>query len=290
MSTTTIQPWYVDNDTIERNEKARKAYSALLTITTRQPDDEEYRQFSKEVKSLAREKYNYTYAENETISTIITSFYDAVFLYAYALNDTIHEMGEQNALHLPINGSRLARLMWNRSFRGITGNVTIDANGDRISDYSLFDMNPETGYFELVANYYHDNGLQYIEGRSIHWAGDREFPPLDKPICGFDNSLCPDTSLPGYAILSIVLSVMVVIMVVVSFLGYRHYKLEAEINSMTWKIQASDITPCNNKTVPGQRQRGSIYSLAKRGSQVVRVIVLSIFAKRIFSDFLQLFL
>lgn len=266
MSTTTIRPWYIEDDTVERNEKAKNAYSALLTVTARQPDDEEYRKFSKEVKELAREKYNYTFAENETVSTIVTAFYDAVFLYAYALNDTIREMGEQDALHKPINGTRLAHLMWDRSFKGITGNVTIDSNGDRISDYSLYDMNPESGYFELVANYYHDLGLQYVDSRAIHWAGGRDTPPLDKPICGFDNSLCPDKSLPGYAILSIVLSVMVIIMAVISFLGYRHYKLEAEINSMTWKVTQNEILRAPQNT---GRQRGSVYSLAKRGSQLV---------------------
>ncbi len=34
-------------------------------------------------------------------------------------------------------------------FLGITGNVTIDSNGDRLSDYSLLDMNPNTGVFEV---------------------------------------------------------------------------------------------------------------------------------------------
>jgi atrial natriuretic peptide receptor A len=32
---------------------------------------------------------------------------------------------------------------------GITGNVSIDANGDRNADYSLLDMDPETGEFEV---------------------------------------------------------------------------------------------------------------------------------------------
>jgi hypothetical protein len=39
--------------------------------------------------------------------------------------------------------------MWGRKFKGITGNVQIDQNGDRISDYSLLDMDPETGFFEV---------------------------------------------------------------------------------------------------------------------------------------------
>ena len=32
---------------------------------------------------------------------------------------------------------------------GITGTVSIDANGDRNADYSLLDMNPKNGEFQV---------------------------------------------------------------------------------------------------------------------------------------------
>ena len=35
------------------------------------------------------------------------------------------------------------------SILGITGDVNIDENGDRIADYSLLDMDPETSKFEV---------------------------------------------------------------------------------------------------------------------------------------------
>ena len=35
---------------------------------------------------------------------------------------------------------------------GITGNVSIDDNGDRNADYSLLDMDPDTGEFEVSIN------------------------------------------------------------------------------------------------------------------------------------------
>lgn len=145
--------------------------------------------FSQELKELAAASYNFTFPENQTVSTFVTAFYDAVLLYAYALNDSIKS--DPTALYKPINGTRLAHLMWNRNFKGITGNVIIDKNGDRISDYSLLDMDPETGYFHVVANYYNHSGLEYVKGKQIHWAGGRTEPPPDKPECGFDNSLCP---------------------------------------------------------------------------------------------------
>lgn len=42
-------PWYDRNDTDTRNEQAKKAYQALLTITTKKPEDEEYQEFSNQV-------------------------------------------------------------------------------------------------------------------------------------------------------------------------------------------------------------------------------------------------
>lgn len=190
MSATSTLPWYNKNDTDENNERAKRAYTALLTVIAKQPEDKEYLRFSTEVKELAATKYNYTFVADEPVSTFVTAFYDAVLLYAYALNQSITE--DSNSLYRPMNGTRMTQLMWNRHFMGITGNVTIDANGDRISDYSLLDMNKETGYFEIVANYFNKSGLEYVTGKSIHWAGDRIEPPPDKPLCGFDNSLCPD--------------------------------------------------------------------------------------------------
>lgn len=190
MSATTTQPWYNASDLPENNERAKNAYSALLTVIAKPPEDEEYLTFSQEIKQLAADKYNFTFPPNEPVSTFVTAFYDAVLLYAYALNESISL--DPTSIYQPLNGTKLTHLMWNRSFHGITGDVIIDANGDRISDYSLLDMNPETGYFQVVANYFNKTGLQYVEGKSIHWAGGRTDPPPDKPICGFDNSLCPD--------------------------------------------------------------------------------------------------
>ncbi|XP_015110011.1 atrial natriuretic peptide receptor 1 isoform X1 [Diachasma alloeum] len=254
--------WRMEGDTDERNEKARKAYQSLLTVTARTPDNEEYLNFSREVKALAQSKYNFTFGSS-LLSTFVAAFYDAVFLYALALKESLPENpGEVN-----LDGGNLTRRMWGKSFRGITGDVTIDENGDRLADYSLLDMNPETSKFEIVANYYGANKtLEYVPGKRIHWSGGRLEPPPDTPKCGYDGSLCPDNTLPGYAILSIVLSSIVVGLVVVSVIIYRHYKLEAEIASMTWKVHWEDVI-----VMAPRKTRGSMYSLTgnkQRGSQL----------------------
>ncbi|XP_025416867.1 atrial natriuretic peptide receptor 1-like isoform X4 [Sipha flava] len=249
-----LTPWYVSNDTTERNERARKAYGALLTVTARTPNNDAYRNFSVEVKRVAEEKYNYTFG-NESVSTFVTAFYDAVLLYGLALNETLASGGNQS------DGAAIVKAMWNKTFTGITGDVNIDANGDRIADYSLLDMDPETNEFKIVANYIGvKQSLEYVPGMSIHWAGGRTNPPPDTPACGFDNSLCK--TMPGYAILSIVLSSVVVILAIASALIYRHYKLEAEIASMTWKVSYNDIIK-----VPQDKWRMSMTSLIRRNSQ-----------------------
>uniref|UniRef100_A0ABD2XFQ8 Guanylate cyclase n=1 Tax=Trichogramma kaykai TaxID=54128 RepID=A0ABD2XFQ8_9HYME len=259
----TKEPWRVEGDTEARNEKARKAYQALLTVTTRTPDNQEYHNFSRDVKQLAQERYNFTFG-NSSVSTFVTAFYDAVLLYALALRESLPDKPAE----VNLDGSNLTRRMWGRSFKGITGDVNIDENGDRIADYSLLDMNPKTSKFEIVANYYGANKtLEYIPGKRIHWSGDRLEPPPDTPTCGFDGSLCPDNSLPGYAILSIVLSSIVVFLVVAAVFIHRHYKLEAEIASMTWKVHWEDVIVIPN----GRLKAGSTYSLApnkQRGSQL----------------------
>ncbi|XP_026332130.1 atrial natriuretic peptide receptor 1 isoform X2 [Hyposmocoma kahamanoa] len=257
-SASSKEPWKLEGDSDERNERARHAYSAVLTVTSPAPEKPEYLKFSDQVKELAESKYNYTFGKGEVVSTFVAAFYDAVVLYALALNDTLQHVEEPG---FTLAGARLISNMWNRTFQGITGEVVIDANGDRVASYSLLDMNPNTSKFEVVATYVARNSsLQFIKGRPIHWAGGRHTPPPDTPECGFDGSLCPDTSLPVYAILSIVLSSVVVILAVLSVFIYRHYKLEAEIAMMTWRVSWSDVLQ------PGGRLRGSMHSLARRYS------------------------
>ena len=85
MTEKTRKPWYVEGDTDDNNNRAKNAYTALLQLIARQPEDDDYKKFSNEVKNLTKEKYKYIYAEDEPVSTFVTAFYDAVLLYAYAL-------------------------------------------------------------------------------------------------------------------------------------------------------------------------------------------------------------
>ncbi|XP_042219415.1 receptor-type guanylate cyclase gcy-28-like [Homarus americanus] len=98
-------------------------------------------------------------------------------------------------------------------------------------------MNPHTGVFESVATYYGESESLEFTG-NISWPGGR--PPRDQPVCGFDMSLCPETHGP-WSIVAGLLALLVVVMAVGSVFIYRHYKLEADLASMTWRISWEDV-------------------------------------------------
>ncbi len=81
----------------------------------------------------------------------IASFHDSVLLLCRALEDYYLTDGKLKA----INGRDLVQRMRNMSFSGISGNVTIDSDGDRIADYALLDQtDPESGLFKVFIDFY----------------------------------------------------------------------------------------------------------------------------------------
>ncbi|RWS25010.1 atrial natriuretic peptide receptor 1-like isoform X3 [Leptotrombidium deliense] len=173
------------------------------------------------------------------VNSFVTAFHEAVVLYAIALNEAISEG------YYVTNGTVITQKMWNRTFEGITGNVSVNENGDRNVDYSMLDMDPVSGNFEVVANYF-GVSKEIVDVKYIHWAGDRDSPPPDVPECGFDGSKCLEEVYPHYAIISAVLSALLV--------------LEVELASMSWKIRYEDILSTDKRK--GQTKRlGSLVSV-----------------------------
>ncbi|KAL1468427.1 hypothetical protein MTO96_041490, partial [Rhipicephalus appendiculatus] len=185
-NTRNTRPWYRESDTAERNQRARKAYEALLVVQTRIAETPEFSHFKQALRETARKEFDFDYNTDE-VNPFVSAFYEAVILYALAINETIID-------GIPItNGSYITKKMWNRTFEGITGAVRVNERGDRDLDYSILDMNPETGQYHVVANYL---GMRHelvdVPNRTIHWAGGRTSPPPDVPRCGFDGSECAD--------------------------------------------------------------------------------------------------
>ncbi|XP_063002092.1 atrial natriuretic peptide receptor 1 isoform X2 [Elgaria multicarinata webbii] len=241
-----------------KDDVAREAFKAVMIITYTEPTNPEYRPFLQEVKQMALEQFNYT-MEDDLKSYIVASFHDGVMLYAQAVNETLEQEGSVS------NGTVVTRQMQNRTFYGVTGALTIDQNGDRETDYSLWDMDPVVGEFEIVANY---NGttkkIEMVPGKDIHWPGNTV--PRDVPLCGFENNnpICQKASFSLLEILSLAMTLLLSTIIIAAFFVYRKTKLEKELASELWRIHWEDVQSSNLEK--NLRSMGSKLTLSLRGS------------------------
>uniref|UniRef100_A0A8C9K6N9 Guanylate cyclase n=1 Tax=Panthera tigris altaica TaxID=74533 RepID=A0A8C9K6N9_PANTA len=197
-----------------QDASAQQAFRAAKIITYKEPDNPEYFQFLQQLKHLAQEKFNFT-LEDGLMNTIPASFHDGLLLYIQAVTETLAHGGTFT------DGEAVTQRMWNRSFQGVTGYWKMDSNGDRETDFSLWDMHPETGTFRVVLNY---NGtsreLVAVPGHELSWPLGH--PPPDIPKCGFDNEdpACNQDHFSTLEVLAVVGSLSLLSILTVSFFIY----------------------------------------------------------------------
>ncbi|CAG2110775.1 unnamed protein product [Medioppia subpectinata] len=229
--------WAGGAESDETKQTLKEAYQALLIVSLNQPPGDFYKNFSDEVKQRAFKSYNYTYNE-EMVNYFTASFHDSVLLLCRALHD-YHNMSDSQSTDGPlIDGRQLVARMKNVSFSGISGDVTIDSDGDRIADYALLDQtDQESGHFNVVMRYFGAT-KQYVGVAPIHWPNGKK--PVDLPECGFDASKCPE--LPFWDILTASLLTILVFLLAIAILIYRKVKLESALTNMSWRVRWEDIT------------------------------------------------
>ncbi|XP_015996831.2 atrial natriuretic peptide receptor 1 [Rousettus aegyptiacus] len=237
---------------------AHKAFQAAKILTYKEPDSPDYLDFLQQLKRLAQEQFNFT-VEDGLVNTIPASFHDGLLLYVQAVTETLAHGGTVT------DGVGITQRMWNRSFQGVAGYLKIDSNGDRETDFSLWDMDPETGAFRVVLNY---NGtskeLAAVSGRRLHWP--LGYPPPDIPRCGFENEdpACNQAHFSTLEVLALVGSLSLLSILVVSFFIYRKMQLEKELASELWRVRWEDLQPSSLER--HLRSAGSRLTLSGRGS------------------------
>uniref|UniRef100_A0A8C9ZX29 Guanylate cyclase n=1 Tax=Sander lucioperca TaxID=283035 RepID=A0A8C9ZX29_SANLU len=237
------QPW-------ARGDKddavAREAFQSVKILTYREPQNPEYTEFVKNLKTDARKMFNYT-IEDSLMNIIAGGFYDGLMLYTHALNETM-SMSAGRPL-----GKVVTKRMWNRTFHGVTGQVHLDENGDRETDFALWDMiDNKTSAFQIVLVYNSsEEQLTAIPGTTLQWLGGVR--PRDVPVCGFknDNPACLTSQVALSLSLSLSLSLC------------RKMKLEKELVAQLWRISWCDIQMSNVDKV---LRSGSRITLSLRGS------------------------
>nr|XP_046242061.1 atrial natriuretic peptide receptor 3 [Scatophagus argus] len=132
---------------------ARQAYASLNTVTLLRTVKPEFENFSMEMKKSIKKAGFHDCKDCGSVNIFVEGFHDAMLLYAMALHEAMKNGYSKK------NGTEITSQMWNRTFEGIAGEVSMDINGDRIGDFSLMAMtNVEAGTYEVVANYFGVNG------------------------------------------------------------------------------------------------------------------------------------
>ncbi|XP_060577414.1 atrial natriuretic peptide receptor 1-like [Ruditapes philippinarum] len=225
--------WYRENS--PNNQDVRRGYESLLVIRPRRPTNTEFVRFEEEMKKRAFTEYNYTWKQGFEVMVYTYGIYDSFILYIYALIECLVANRD------PRDGKAIVQEMWNKTYHGIGGPFYINSNGDRVIDYTVLDMVPETGEFIVVYQYLGwKRNLEMIQNITIHWPGSGS-PPRNKPVCGFRGELCLTFRLKESTVVAICLSCGIFIILVVGYVIYRRQKLEVAIHSLWWKVKAEDI-------------------------------------------------
>ncbi|XP_027052498.1 atrial natriuretic peptide receptor 1-like [Pocillopora damicornis] len=237
---------YIGNNTWMGNDgrdnDAKKAYEGVLNIEqkfgTEKRSGAKVSAFVDRIKKrMKQEPFNVDFPENRTVEAYAGTMYDAVWLYALAVNETL-EMGTSIR-----NGLEVAKRTYNRLYEGIAGPVYMDRNGERDPDYVIQTLIDDR--FEDIAYYtrYNDN-FTIREGVTIVWPGGVTTAPNDSPECGWDGELCLTDSQDSttYIIIACCTVFGFVFVTMVFVFVYRKLIFELDLaQNQTWKVKLEDI-------------------------------------------------
>uniref|UniRef100_T1ISY6 Guanylate cyclase n=1 Tax=Strigamia maritima TaxID=126957 RepID=T1ISY6_STRMM len=251
--------------------------SLFIVATTPTENYKEYTNFEDQVRLYNNmEPFNFKDPLPLNIQKHITIFaahlYDAIFMYATALNDTLAKGGNET------DGEEIIKLIINKknhpSIRGVQ--ITMDKNGDAEGNYSLIALvvnktDSESKYFKKVGTFQSGekqsmeedlpNYVPSDENRKILWVGNEK--PDDEPGCGFDGSRCIRGIDNKRKLVAVVLGSFLVIITIIAIILYKNWKYEQEIAGLLWKIDIKDLI---FKSKPGVVTTTSKLSLVSQTS------------------------
>ncbi|ESO05554.1 hypothetical protein HELRODRAFT_171194 [Helobdella robusta] len=217
---TLFVPWQIANDPDEK-DKMRKAFLSVKVLTyknyTRLPDPGANLPRAVTSKSLQMD--------------ILT---DSVFMFFSVMSRA------SNRNLNPLSGRNILNLSRNLELNGgDTEAIKMNADGDRFMTFVVWSLAPDSTMFRPFIN------INFTDGNYTPFLVDTETwgyassPPIDTPICSFDNKLCPrndNAIIIGLAVLFVLL-----ILSVVLAMSIRSRVNEQKIQSMTWKIRYNDL-------------------------------------------------
>ncbi|XP_078335729.1 atrial natriuretic peptide receptor 1-like [Crassostrea virginica] len=222
------------------DEKAKKAYESILFISYFTPNTIEYRNFTRRVKEKSQELFNYTYQTDEEVPYPASNLYEAMYMYAISVNMTSSEGNDSS------NGRIIATRLWGNTFTSMTGNVSLNENGDRQQGYKIEQIESTPDFrLRTVGYFFTEDGLYRDDSYNrIRWP-DGVGPPADRPPCGFLGEFCKN-HLTQTEILEIVVGTLGGILVLVMFLSiiiprFVVRRIKKKAIESVWRIKETDL-------------------------------------------------
>nr|XP_006814370.1 PREDICTED: atrial natriuretic peptide receptor 1-like [Saccoglossus kowalevskii] len=235
----TAQETYLGFD--GRNDDAREAFESVFHMSLARLTGADVDMFTKEVARRAQDPpWGLTLPAGVQGNKYSAFLYDAIILYALALNDSLSK-GKDHT-----NGVDLLQSMSNMFFKGMTGMVMTDAYGDREPDYWITDLQPN-GVFEKISEVVNleDGTREFRQLRDPRWPGGKvghQYAPPDVPVCGFNGEFCKEDDNSYIYIVGFIAGTIVIVMATILFVWlYRRSKYESDLLNMRWKIHLEDL-------------------------------------------------
>lgn len=256
-----------------RNSQAKQAFESLMSIYLRSPSTRAYVYFANKVSNLANNEYSSrlkvdtiqkpesnskkidrpSRTQQSNITPYLASFYDSLTIYSSALNESLtllkshlnnsltQSSSDLSSQEIEIH-ARTSELIKSRRYENmITGQIIINSNGDRETDYTLDDMNQMTGKFVPVVLYRGETRSIERLGR-IHWSSNMSVGPTSDNIDCQLNDTCTSEPMTRFAVILLLMSgPLVLIMSLLMYFVYSRLSLEAQLVDHWWKIRMADV-------------------------------------------------
>ncbi|XP_048584263.1 atrial natriuretic peptide receptor 1 isoform X2 [Nematostella vectensis] len=215
-----------------------RAFDGIITLTVNKSSRAEIDRYANDLNQ------SYPYLANQgrldTSAKTAPYLYDAVLLYAHALNRTLQAGGVIN------DGIGLVKRMMTSSpmFEGKTGPVTIDPKGNRVPVFVFENIQNGTNVrlLTMPSNYHNMSAVTPL--RAV-WPGGGMEQPDDDPPCVFKSCY----TRPNYVIpTTTALGVLSLLSIIGGIFFFRKRRYENDLLSRSWIINYDDIQPVNMDT------------------------------------------
>ncbi|XP_055350308.1 atrial natriuretic peptide receptor 1-like [Paramacrobiotus metropolitanus] len=263
--------WRMD-DGLDR--AAKRSFDSVLFVSLNLPRTSYYDTWSAEVKQRARIDYNYTFAAFEEVDPVVVTFFDAVLVYATAVERILTNPDGNNNI---LDGQLVSAYLRNMSMESpVSGTVYIDNSGDRVNDFLLKTIDT-TGRIVVVYTFRTLTGTLTQIGSAMWPTPDGNLPP-DSPPCGFtgDAVACQPPARMSTATLAVAVVIPLVaagITCVVIGCCISRWLRNQALDPNWWRVPHAEleITGGNmNKSSQGSRLGNRKTVADDTGSQVTR--------------------